>query len=567
MSIWTTLGLERTRERSDIRRAYARRLKVTSPEDDAAGFQALRDAYDRALRYADSGVEMVAFDFRDFMLEVEDDEPDEAPVFQDSAPQTSPPPPAIDRDARRDHERLIAHLDALVSSGQATPADLESALAAVLASPALEAVGVQAATEQRLAALAAAAIPRADPLMRPLIDHFRWNDSQVHRRRDDNVSLVLARRESLRFLAGIEGRDHPNHSAHRALSRPLPRLRIFAHVLQPTIDTQVRDYLQLVRASHPDLMDHFDAAALAWWNNRLARPHLSLIAIWMVLGAPAIGAAVAMIAGLVPGASLPGFLVAYPMGLPAALAVALIHLYLIQWPQRRWREQEAWRAPLWLAMGWAPAAPLLLLAAALTPTSAWSIAVIAQVAVFIAWWAAVTGEPDRRGGTYPWPLRAVLGQVYLLGWWVLAADHMPRDLYIQMSLAQGAGVVASLCGAGSLLQAWAMQLSRRARYGGLAALAVLMTAGGAVLSTCGETPGNAPLAAALISAVVIGQRMVVATLGAAALRVRHYMMWIGAIFVINGGVLGGDRFVTFGAVLLAASVVTVVAALMAEQQV
>lgn len=50
MSIWQILDISPTRDESEIRRAYARRLKKHRPDSDPVGYQQLREAFDEAKR-------------------------------------------------------------------------------------------------------------------------------------------------------------------------------------------------------------------------------------------------------------------------------------------------------------------------------------------------------------------------------------------------------------------------------------------------------------------------------------------------------------------------------------
>lgn len=56
MSIWGILGIEQTRDTAVIRRAYAAQATQCNPEDDPEGFLQLRQAYERAMSYANAHV-------------------------------------------------------------------------------------------------------------------------------------------------------------------------------------------------------------------------------------------------------------------------------------------------------------------------------------------------------------------------------------------------------------------------------------------------------------------------------------------------------------------------------
>ena len=49
MNYWKTLGIKKTTEKSEIKKAYREKLKKTRPDEDEAGFIKLREAYEYAL--------------------------------------------------------------------------------------------------------------------------------------------------------------------------------------------------------------------------------------------------------------------------------------------------------------------------------------------------------------------------------------------------------------------------------------------------------------------------------------------------------------------------------------
>lgn len=72
MNIWTTLGINPTNEKSEIKKAYRAKLKVTHPEDSPQEFMQLREAYEAALEYAENNTQPVDYDFPEDEFSLED---------------------------------------------------------------------------------------------------------------------------------------------------------------------------------------------------------------------------------------------------------------------------------------------------------------------------------------------------------------------------------------------------------------------------------------------------------------------------------------------------------------
>lgn len=65
MSVWQILEIEPTSDTKSIKRAYAKKLKVTRPDEDPKGFQDLHWAYKTALQQAEWMAQQQADDSQD----------------------------------------------------------------------------------------------------------------------------------------------------------------------------------------------------------------------------------------------------------------------------------------------------------------------------------------------------------------------------------------------------------------------------------------------------------------------------------------------------------------------
>lgn len=449
-SIWKTLGLTRTQDRTDIRRAYAKKLKATNPEDDPEGFKTLRAAYEEALDYADN---------RYLPPEPEDEEAVEAvATSSDDCQETvpveayAPEPPRVDPVAEayfaacdRLEKQLKAHSSTSDDERRAT-------LDAILSSPMLDNIETRNSVEQWLAQLVSRTQPRSDDLVSHLIKRFGWNNRRIDRHQTYTVRQVIQRETDLEFLRYSRQTEDGHYGAWKELSEAPQPLTLWRRLVPKASRSEIRNFLSIIRNQHTTVEADLNADSVRAWEKRLeTRDLLSGFTLWMAILSPVclIGMIVAWSFRSTGALALAGLL-----ALPVIYVVG-IYGYEYGYAKVRQAWAEDWRLQQnkWLAYGWAPAI-LLVLALAALPVFPWQTGIVVLLSAGVAWWAAVTGEVDKSPSDWPWQFRLAVAEVFLVAWWLLAVWDMPAATQVQMSAAVIATCFVSGFGRLPLLIPW-----------------------------------------------------------------------------------------------------------------
>ena len=562
--IWATLGIAQTRDRAEIRRAYAARLKLVHPEDDPAGFQDLRAAYERAMAQAAraaSAPRVAAPETSEPpaveapappppppaippkppkppVLEIEEVSPPPPPPPAEPeprAPATVPPPPVPPppppvptppSDVSR-HQMACTRLSRIVSrSLEIDPAILSGLVDEVLNGAAMEQIGVFIRTEPMVAHLIAANIPRSDPLVAPAIARFGWVVDGRARDPDPAVAAVLARQVDLKYLASLRSPNNPLRKAAAMLRAPPARGEALRSLLQFGRLNDLRILLDNLRRDHPGLLGNFPPGVVEAWAAYLEQPHIASGVFWSAIG---FATAIAFFTTTTSTSAPPGggsgdvqphwtFFLAAPAWIAATVGALAAKLFAYDQPRRRWNTEGVSRSPVWVAWGWAPAAVAILALAVILPLAVramvppWTWKAFAGLCAPVVLWSAITGERfGPQSDNLPWPLRQ-LARSALLGimWAVLLLKAPVLGAKPQVATAVAACVLISSLGERTLANLWNHRLDQRTR---IAVLALLMVAGSALiagLSVNGEGLVPSPLAAA-ISLLALLQRPPAAT--------------------------------------------------------
>lgn len=267
MTVWEVLGIEATADARDIKRAYARKLKVTRPDDDPTAFQLLNDAFQHAQAYARHHAhaeDVIAH----APVEGPAGEAVHATVIEPAAPvalvQPAPAPPPGPSAA----EQASTLWTAFIGTSTVQPRLHLNRLAD---GDALISFEVREQFELCAARYCASAACSHD-LREAVAAHFGWNvDHALIARaapRETQMLFALLRAEESYALFLPHQHSDPAIKALLATRPPVPWLQ----TCDARLVHRMRDLLQTIRAHHPEMLHmKLDQTRFAAWEARVAR--------------------------------------------------------------------------------------------------------------------------------------------------------------------------------------------------------------------------------------------------------------------------------------------------------
>lgn len=279
MNPWTLLGLAPTGDEREIKRAYARKLKVTRPDDDPVAYQALREAYDWALRNAQYAREEEQEEPKEALLEESTATPIHAPApgalqevglrpatpvaqVAPTAP-AAPAPTAFARPHPGDEARRI--WTEFLSAPTVQP---QQRLAKFMARDDMLDLEVRAWFEVRAAHYAATdACPEQTRLA--IAEFFGWEEDAgtIARFAPDATHELMGRLRAQRSLEHFSSLRSEHKAVRTLLDGSAPR---FGSTFSASFTRQMQELLQAIRGYHPDLLYHkLDRTLFEAWEERV----------------------------------------------------------------------------------------------------------------------------------------------------------------------------------------------------------------------------------------------------------------------------------------------------------
>jgi hypothetical protein len=262
------LGIARTDDEIEIRRAYARKLKAIDVDADPAGFIALRDALHSARAHAaQAQARHAAKSARS------DDAP--ADVRAEPAPEAAEPPaPRPDWMLDVDAVQQLVHGN---GTREAIFAEVGERTERIVGGPEMESIDHAARVERWAAELILTGIPRTNGMLAPAIRRFGWDLAVRQWACPPLIVAVVNRYSDCVFVANIAERQDGPGLAYRLLTDP-------GAPVKANRAESVEELLRAIRGRHPSAIHDLDPEAVRAWDafieRRRQRPVARIIARW-----------------------------------------------------------------------------------------------------------------------------------------------------------------------------------------------------------------------------------------------------------------------------------------------
>ncbi len=278
-AVWRVLGIAPTEDSTEIRRAYAKRLRAVHPEDDPEGFNALRLAYEAAAGWARiNGLRSIEIDLQATTsgAPVTGTAVEEAPPLQGRPPSVETltidqmlDELSIDEWREPELERLRQNL-AVALRPPGAPHERTAALQRIFRSEAMKSSRLYAETEIWVALLLRGHFQETEPLIEPSIAFYSWDQTRGAYSNSPG-QRVLQRRDAIALRNTFSRPGHRLHNAFVALERPFLDSYGIQYGLTFGLHRRVAELMAIVD-DNPEFEGLLDRGAVAWWRRNLRGP-------------------------------------------------------------------------------------------------------------------------------------------------------------------------------------------------------------------------------------------------------------------------------------------------------